>query len=155
MIELRALLPAQWDALARWIHDELGHQEAVLDVFRGPLNVRNESFDLLDSWVEELAGRYTKQDFFVEAQRRGIPCAPVNSTADLLDDPHLRKVGGWAESEHPDVGRLRSPQGPLRFDGIPMSVGPVPRPGEHTDEVLADLGLTSSEVEALRVMGVI
>ena len=155
MVEIVAFLPNQWQAVAEWVREELGYEEATLDTFGGSLLNRIEYFELLDGWVLELTGRYTKQEFFEEAQRRGIPCGPVNSAGDLLHDPHLRSVGAWADSPHPEAGSIRSPRGPVRFDGVPLSVGAVPSVGQHTDEILAELGHTPEEVAGLRADGVI
>lgn len=155
-VELVAFLPSQWDAMAAWISEELGYEEATLETFRGSIMSRVPYFELIDGWVLELAARYTKQGFFEEAQRRGIPCGPVNNAADLLEDPHLGAVGAWVEVRHPDIGALRSPRGPVRFDGQPVEVGPVPAPGEHTEAVLGrQLGLTPPELADLRARGVV
>ena len=51
----------------------------------------------------------TKLDLFIEGQRRGIPITPVNTVADLCNDPHLRSAGFWREEQHPILGAVRRP----------------------------------------------
>jgi benzylsuccinate CoA-transferase BbsE subunit len=155
-VELLPFMPGQWDALAEWIRDDLGVEEATMDVFRGSMSVRIPFTELIDGWVDQLAGRYLKQDFFVEAQRRGIPCGPVNDPADLLEDPQLEAVGAWTESDYPGVGPLRQPRSPLRFGGEAFDAGAVPDVGEHNDHVFRhQLGLGEDDIASLRAEGII
>lgn len=156
LVELLPFMPGQWDALAEWIRDEVGIEEATMDVFRGSPMVRAPYAEVIDAWVQELTGRYTKQEFFVEAQRRGIPCGPVNEPTDLLSDPHLETTGGWIEGSLPGGAPMRWPQPPLRLDREAMPVGPVPGIGQHNEAVYRDLlGLEPTELADLQSHGVI
>jgi crotonobetainyl-CoA:carnitine CoA-transferase CaiB-like acyl-CoA transferase len=91
-----------------------------------------------DEWVEALAG--------LEA------CvAPVNDVAEALEDPQVRHRGGV-------VSNGGSPLGPgpaLRLRGHETEVRPAPGLGEHTVEVLGEIGLGSGEIEDLRARGVV
>jgi crotonobetainyl-CoA:carnitine CoA-transferase CaiB-like acyl-CoA transferase len=112
--------------------------------------------ELIEGWVLELCSRYTRQEFFAEAQRRRVPCGPVNSPADLLTDPQLEAVGAWVEVAHPDVKAVRLPRSPVRFDGVALPVGPVPAPGEHGVAVLREVvGLTDDQIATLLDEGVL
>jgi crotonobetainyl-CoA:carnitine CoA-transferase CaiB-like acyl-CoA transferase len=155
-VEIVAFLPTQWDAMAEWIRDELGAEEAMMDEFRGGSASRVHFAELIEGWVLELCSRYTRQEFFAEAQRRRVPCGPVNSPADLLTDPQLEAVGAWVEVAHPDVGAVRLPRSPVRFDGVALPVGPVPAPGEHGVAVLREVvGLTDDQIATLLDEGVL
>ena len=54
----------------------------------------------------------TKLDLFIEGQRRGIPITPVNTVADLRNDPHLRSAGFWRDDQHPRSARCPGPGAP-------------------------------------------
>lgn len=156
MVEIVAFLPTQWDAMAEWLHDELGIEEVMMDEFRGGSASRFLYSDLIEGWVLELCSRYTKQAFFHEAQRRRVPCGSINSAADLLTDPHLEAVGAWVDVAHPEVDSVRLPRAPVRIDGVAAPVGAVPAVGEHTDAVLRDvLGADGAEIQALRASGTV
>ena len=89
----------------------------------------------------------------LEAER--VPCGVVLSPAELSSDPHARAMGLFEDSEHPRAGRLRQPRHPTQFLRTPARLGgPAPTLGEHTDEVLAELGWTDREA-ALRRDGVV
>ncbi len=153
-VELLPFMPGQWDALAEWIKEELGIEEATMDVFRGSVGVRVPYAELLDGWVEQLTSRYAKQDFLLEAQRRAIPTGAVNEPVDLLDDPQLAAVNAWSEAEVPGVGPLKWPRLPLRFDNQVLDTGPVPAVGEANDDVWGGLlGLAVDERERLAAAG--
>ena len=79
--------------------------------------------------------------------------APINSVPDLITDPQSASAGLWVEV--PDgYGTTTMVNTPVDFHGTPS--GPrwiAPEPGEHTDDVLADLGLGPAEIERLRAAG--
>jgi crotonobetainyl-CoA:carnitine CoA-transferase CaiB-like acyl-CoA transferase len=156
MVEIVPALPAQWDAVADWMYEVLGVEEVKSDVFRGSSLDRAPYDELIEAWTLDLCSRYTKQEFFLEAQRRHVPCGPVNNAADLLEDPHLAAVSAWVDVEHPEAGTVRLPCGPVRFDGEPTAVGAVPAVGAHTDDVLRHLlGKSEAEIAALHASGAV
>jgi crotonobetainyl-CoA:carnitine CoA-transferase CaiB-like acyl-CoA transferase len=84
-----------------------------------------------------------------------VPCGPILSRRDLLDDPQIAANELIVESDHPVVGRVRQTRPAARFERTPAEIRrPAPTLGQHTDEVLADLGLTDSEIAKLRESGV-
>lgn len=124
------VVPEHWDALAAWIHERTGNETALEPVFRDVLT-RVEVPEMIDEWTSELTVQYPKQELFAEAQRRGIPCTPVNTVADLADDPHLAARGFWVDVEHPVLGTTRMPGPPYRLSATPWRAGRAPLLGEH------------------------
>jgi crotonobetainyl-CoA:carnitine CoA-transferase CaiB-like acyl-CoA transferase len=135
-VSFLVLQPAHWRAMAEWIAEETG-MDAVLEEVFMDLHVRWEASDFIDECTELLTMQHTKLDLFVEGQRRGIPITPVNTVADLRNDPHLRSAGFWRHEDHPVLGTLTSPGAPFRVDHDWWTWASAPRLGEHTDEVLA------------------
>ena len=83
------------------------------------------------------------------------PCGQVLSTAELHTDPHVRATGMLIDSEHPTAGRLRQPRPPVRFEKTPAALGgPAPTLGQHTDELLRELGL-GGEIARLREASIV
>lgn len=65
-----------------------------------------------------------------------IPCGPVNTLVDVLEDEHLKAVDFFEIVDHPIAGRVRRPRCGVRFDGRHADLGPAPALGEHTESVL-------------------
>ena len=85
-----------------------------------------------------------------------VPTAPVLEPEQVFDDPQVVHNGTLHTWEHPVAGELRQPRHPVRFASSPTPVPEqVPGLGEHTDEVLAELGRTADDIAALREAGAV
>ncbi len=84
-----------------------------------------------------------------------IPCGPINFVDEALNDPHLLARGFIVALEHP-VGTVKSVGNPIHLSATPVTYRrPPPLLGQHTAEVLADLGYSSGEVARLRQVGAV
>jgi crotonobetainyl-CoA:carnitine CoA-transferase CaiB-like acyl-CoA transferase len=103
--------------------------------------------------AEELQKRSTAE--WVEAFERGdIPVQRMNSIDDILADPHLNAIGYFSVRDHPSEGRIRTLAVPSEWsDSQPEYWRHAPRLGEHTREVLAELGYSEDKVEELLASG--
>ena len=87
----------------------------------------------------------------------GVPAAAVVPAYAVLDDPQLAARGFFQTLDHPDVGVQDYPGWPMRMSGGPDVAwrGPAPTLGQHTDEVLREIGVTDAELDRLRAEHVI
>lgn len=84
-----------------------------------------------------------------------IPCGPINSAADALNDAQTRARGMIVEIEHPMLGVAKSVGNPIHLSETPITYRKhPPLLGEHTDEILADLGTSKQEMERLHQEGI-
>ncbi len=103
--------------------------------------------------MQEVLRTRPSAEWLEKLDAAGVPCAPVLSIAEVPDHPQARVNELVVKSEHPTGGPMRQPRGAARFDGESGSLAPSPELGEHTDEVLGELGLDADEIRALRESG--
>ncbi|MEE8395305.1 MAG: CaiB/BaiF CoA-transferase family protein [bacterium] len=134
----------------------LGHPEWAEDErFKEPVNRRKNRFELEKEIQAVLGGRPTAH--WVELlDEAGVPCGPVNTYAELFEDPqvkHRRMVVTANDEELGEVPHIRTP---LRMSESEVAVRRVaPRLGEHNQEIFSALGLAAEEILALREKKVI
>jgi crotonobetainyl-CoA:carnitine CoA-transferase CaiB-like acyl-CoA transferase len=81
----------------------------------------------------------------------GVPCSPINTLAQLLDHPHTAASGMIVEYDHARAGRLKAVGHPVLINGEPRQAGlPPPVAGQHTDDVLSELGWSRGRIDDLR-----
>ncbi len=132
--------PQRWDRLVallgdppelreeRWLAPGARQTEAYMDAF----NVH---------WLPWLLER-TKYEAWDALQGVGILSGPLNTVADLAEDPVFQQRGFWAGVEHAALGRLRMPGRPFQMIATPWELRRAsPLLGEHTDEVLREVGV--------------
>ncbi len=112
-----------------------------------------ERFDA--HWIPWCMAR-TKKEIVAIFQKAGLPCAPLNTTADLVNDPQLAARGFFIEIDHPVAGRLAYPGAPFRLPASPFAIRrPAPLLGQHNSEIMGELGYDARDLEALSAAGVI
>lgn len=130
--------------------DIVGHPE----VFAGDARFRTaarraESYDFIYAWLADVLALRTSADWLELLQRAGIPCAPVNSIDDLIDDPHLRGIGFFGLRDEARGSQRSASDCETTRDGA------SPRQGEHTRSFLASEGLAPQEIDELTAADVV
>jgi len=105
--------------------------------------------------VEEWTVTKTKFEAMELLNEHDIPCGPILSMEELAHEPSLRKTGTVVEVDHPKRGKYLTVGNPIKLSASPTEVTRSPLLGEHTDEVLAELGYETEEIGALREKKVI
>lgn len=86
----------------------------------------------------------------------GIPCGAINEVDEILNDPHILARGMVVEMEHPTAGDIRVLGNPMHLSATPPTYRlPPPTLGQHTDDILWELGYSAEEIAAMREDGVI
>jgi crotonobetainyl-CoA:carnitine CoA-transferase CaiB-like acyl-CoA transferase len=101
--------------------------------------------------VQSAIGKRTVEQWNEALTEVGIPCSPINTLAQLLEHPHTKASQIIAEYDHAEAGRLNCVGHPVTFVGEERTPGlPPPTLGQHTDEVLREMGLAAASIAELR-----
>ncbi len=105
--------------------------------------------------VEQWTVTKTKFEAMELLNQHDIPCGPILSMEELANEPSLRATGTVVEVDHPTRGKYLTVGNPIKMSDSPTEVKRSPLLGEHTDEVLAELGYQRDQILALRAQKVI
>ncbi|HEY2773773.1 MAG TPA: CoA transferase [Candidatus Binatia bacterium] len=110
--------------------------------------------------VSEMISGWTRRHDKFEAMRllgeAGVPCGAVLDSADLFANEHLRARGMIAEVEHPVRGTFTMPGMPIKMGGAAeVAFEASPLLGQHTGEVLREIGVGEGELEELHLAGIV
>ena len=106
--------------------------------------------------LADVMKRRTKADWLAALEAARVPCGAINDLAEAFADPQVRERGMTVEVAHPLAGTVPLVASPLKLDATPVQYRRAPPLlGEHTDEVLGELGVSAERRAALREQGVI
>ncbi|WP_318152215.1 CaiB/BaiF CoA transferase family protein [Nocardioides hwasunensis] len=112
--------------------------------------------DEISRLVTENLARDTTEHWLAELGDAGVWVGPVHDYEDLVDDPQVQHNGSFVEYEHPTEGHVKTPGFPFRLSGTTQEITrPAPLNGQHTHEVLTELGLGPAEIDALEDDGAV
>jgi crotonobetainyl-CoA:carnitine CoA-transferase CaiB-like acyl-CoA transferase len=106
--------------------------------------------------LDELFGTECADHWLVKLKDTGIPSGPINTIAETLAHPQHRARNFIVELEHPLLGLVKSMGNPVGLSTTPVSYRLAPPTlGQHTSEVLSELGFSGSEIDSLRIKKVV
>ena len=113
--------------------------------------------DETDALVEVWTRTLPKMEVFARAKAYRIPCAPVRTAPEVMNDPHMHERGMLAHINHPELGEIVVPATPLRLHGTDkVEAGPSATIGQHNAEIYGGwLGLSAAEIAKLGEAGAI
>ncbi|WP_309113715.1 formyl-CoA transferase [Saccharothrix sp.] len=143
--------PVGWAPITRLI----GRPELADDPAWATPEARLTKLDKAFALIEEWTEKHTKWEVMEQLNAHDIPCGPILSTKELIEDETLRELGTVVEVEHPERGAYKTVGSPLKLSASPVDVGRSPLLGEHNAEVLAELGYLPEQLERLKAAGAI
>jgi crotonobetainyl-CoA:carnitine CoA-transferase CaiB-like acyl-CoA transferase len=113
-------------------------------------------YDELMPQIRTVIQQRTADEWLERLRAANVPVGKINSVSEALADPHLRERNFIVELQHPMLGMLRSLATPIHMTETPLRYEHHPPAlGEHTDQILTELGYSDTQIEAFRQNGVI
>ena len=151
-ITVAVMSDKEWAALTRalerpeWLEDPR---------FKTPA-LRDQNINDRLAMTQEVLKTRGSEAWLRRLEAEQVPCAPVLTRSQAIAHPQVLASGILLQSEHPFAGTLRQARAAARFSETPTSLRRgAPRLGEHTEEVLRELGLAADEIDGLRRRGII
>jgi crotonobetainyl-CoA:carnitine CoA-transferase CaiB-like acyl-CoA transferase len=155
-ISLCVVTPLEWDTLSQWMYEVTGNEEVLQEQYKGGLISRMPVRDMVNVMVIDFTDRLTARELFLEGQKRKLVVMPVNDVPSVLNDTQLGSRNFWVELNHPVVGKLKYPKGPLYSEDIGVPRKAAPLLGEDNERIYCgELGYSSEDLAVLSTTGVI
>jgi len=139
---------------ARFCADVLSRPELAADVRFSSNPSRVEHREALDALIAEAFATLTAEEVIARLESAQIANARMNTVGEFIAHPQLKARDRWRDVQSP-AGPVRSLLPPFVFDGMEVAMGAIPRVGEHTDAILAELGIDAESVAAWRSAGIV
>ncbi len=139
-----------WKALAT----RIGGEALAADERFATIDVRRRNQAEMWRLINEFASNYDKRQLMEILNELDVPCGPIMSSKDLVDDEHVRLREMMVEVPHAERGTFLNVGCPIKLSDSPVTVETSPLLGEHTDDILASvLGYDAEHIEHLKQAG--
>jgi formyl-CoA transferase len=143
--------PAGWAPLTQLI----GRPDLADDPAWSRPEDRLPKLDKVFALIEDWSQRHTKWEAMEALNALNVPCGPVLSTKELIEDQTLADLEAIVTVEHPERGSFKTVGSPLRLSDSPVDVVRPPLLGEHTQEICTELGYSPEQLRRFKTAGVI
>jgi crotonobetainyl-CoA:carnitine CoA-transferase CaiB-like acyl-CoA transferase len=141
----------QWSSFFKFS----GHTELFDDERFKNITVRTEHINEIYQMLEGIIATKTTAEWQMMFEQADIPSLPLNRPEDLLEDPHLKEIEFFKKVEHPTEGSIIDVDFPVSFSKSKVKNRYfAPRLGEHSVQILSELGYNNDEIQELITKGI-
>ncbi|MDI4655664.1 formyl-CoA transferase [Xanthobacter autotrophicus] len=131
------------------VAEAIGKPEWINDPAYSTARARQDKIFDIFATIEEWLADKTKFEAVDILRKFDIPCAPVLTMKEIAEDESLRKSGTIVEVDHKERGKYLTVGSPIKFSDLSVEVTGSPLLGEHTDEVLSELGYSADQIKSM------
>lgn len=144
------------DPLFRRVARLIGATEWLADPRFASDKARGDNGEIISERVGQWVAERSSAEAITAFEAARVPAGPVNTPRDALNDPHIRGGDFFTEVDFPGIGKAPIAATPVKLHATPGEVrSRPPLLGEHTDQILRELGYSSAEIDALKQEGAV
>jgi crotonobetainyl-CoA:carnitine CoA-transferase CaiB-like acyl-CoA transferase len=133
-----------------------GHAEWVGDERFSTNAQRVRNIGELSAMLRDMFAEWERERLIAALDAAGVPCGAINSVADVFKDPQVKARGMLKQVPHPSGVDVPQVSTPMRFTDAPLQTQTAPPLlGQHSDDILTELGYGTADIAALRAAGAI
>lgn len=142
-----------WERLC---NDVIGKPEWLTDPRFVTNLARGQNVEALEAELEAILAEQDNNYWLERCETAGVPAGPINTFAEAVQNEHYLAREMVQELDHPVIGKMKTIGFASKLSATPPRIRrPAPLFGQHTDEVLAELGIASSQVQEMRAEGAV
>ncbi|WIM09800.1 CoA transferase [Enhydrobacter sp.] len=142
-----------WKRFAR----TLGNAELIDHPEHATPALRSQHRKALNERIRAVTKTNTSAHWIAALNEAGVPCGPINTIDKTFAEPQVEHLGIARPVKHPELGEFKVVGQPINLSDFPQpkELRPTPELGQHTNDVLADLGYDKKAIDGLRAAGVV
>src|SRR5258706_7585294 len=134
----------------------VGKPELTKDARFANVFLRLQNAEALKGEMKAAMATFATAEIVKRLEAEDVPHARVLKREEVIDDPQVKFIKALVETAHPKAGRIREPRPVANFSMTPSTIRrPAPMLGEHTSEILLELGKSDADIAALKSAGAI
>ncbi len=149
-------IAATGDAIYRRFCAVMGREDWLTAPRFSSPRQRSVNRDAMNAEIEAITKTRSSEEWLAAFAEAGVPAGPIYAIDEVFADPQVRHLGMAAPAKHGKLGDIELVAQPIKLSAAEFKVrSATPELGEHTDEVLAEAGYGTAEIEALRTTGAV
>jgi crotonobetainyl-CoA:carnitine CoA-transferase CaiB-like acyl-CoA transferase len=149
-------IAASGQSMYRRLCTAIGAPELIDDARFKTIHDRSKNRKEMNAEIDKRLASKPSAEWIEALNRAGVPSGPIYNIKQVFEDPHVKHLGLAQPVEHKSRGKMLVQGLPSTLSRTPGAIRtPAPEHGQHTDEVLAELGYSKDDIAALRAAGAV